>query len=135
MLVYLIKMERNGKIGYKAGVSKWGERNLIAKRFSDQYEDNRFFHNLDNLSIVDCVQFSRDTWKQAIVEAEHVEKIFLDKWKKSPSFCVETYFGWQRDELGYIGGVTEMIFLDEDQTEEQLVDGFKFTTRSLRGQT
>jgi len=126
-------MQRNEKVGYKAGVSKWGKHNLLSKRFGDQYEDNRFFHQLDQLSIVDCVQFSRDTWKQAIVEAEHVEKIFLDKWKKSPSFCVESYFGWQRDELGYIGGVTEMIFLNQDETEEQLIESFKDITRSLRG--
>jgi len=133
LLVYLIKMERGGKVGYKAGVSKWGKNNLLSKRFSDQYEDNLFFQQLDNLSIVDSVQFSRDSWFEANKDAEQVERTFLNKWKKSPSFCVETYFGWERDELGYIGGVTEMIFLDNETTEEDLVNSFKEVTEVIRG--
>lgn len=123
MIIYLVKMihKPSQKVCYKIGHTQ----KKIAERFSSE-EYNDF-----DITRLSHIFFSHDKWAYAKVAAETLEFAIQQVIPpKSPSFIIEDYFNVPRDTLK-IGGVTELIFLKENQTEQLIVDRFNVFVDSV----
>jgi hypothetical protein len=106
-----------GKVMYKTGHTKWGPANFT-KRFEDE-EYSTF-----DIELLSNIMFSHPDWKVAkavIITIENMIRAIIPA--KDPSFMIEDYFGREPGTMK-ISGVTELIFLKENQTEDKLVSVF-----------
>jgi len=116
MMIYLVKMTDRvtGKSMYKSGHTKWGPENFM-KRFD--YPEYETF----NIELLNYALLSHPNWnvaKAAIIAIENMTRVIIPP--KSPSFMIEDYFERPAGSMK-IGGVTELIFLKENQTEDDLI--------------
>jgi hypothetical protein len=120
MILYLIKLVHKvtGKVMYKIGHTKWSADNFH-KRFD--YPEYECFE----ITLLASYQISHSNWtvaKTAIITAENMIRAVIPP--KDPSFMIEDYFEQPRGSMK-LSGVTEMVFLTDDQTEQDLINTFK----------
>lgn len=113
-----------GKVMYKIGHTKWGP-NKFHKRFD--YPEYECF----DIELLGYAIISHANWnvaKAAIITAENMIRAIIPP--KDPSFMIEEYFERPPGSMK-LSGVTEMIFLKESQTEEQLVNMFNRFSKAI----
>ena len=118
MVVYLVKLvhKKSGKVQYKRGITKWL---YPLKRF----DDPKYY--IFDISLLDKYDYSHDNWAVARTHVNVFEQVLNGLWPpKSRDFNVEQHLGEEAGVLDDVG-VTEFIYLKDDQTEDQLVKQFK----------
>ena len=119
MMLYLVKLTDRitSKVMYKIGHTKWGPANF-RRRFDDPEYATFAIELLGHGSV------SHTNWnvaKTAIITAENMIRAVIPA--KDPSFMIESYFERAPNSMR-LSGVTEMVFLRDNQTEDQLVAMF-----------
>lgn len=119
MMIYCVKfIDRvTDKVMYKIGHTKYGPKNFH-KRFD--YPEYDCF----DIELLDHVILSHGDWKvakAAIISIENMIRVVIPA--KSPSFMIEEYFDREPNTMK-LSGVTELIFLKENQTETMLLSTF-----------
>lgn len=126
MLIYLVRMTHRPtlKLTHKSGHSKQSLRSW-QERFKDpEYDDF-------DIELLAGKEFSHPNWNIAKAVAITIENAFRAVWPaKEPSFMIEEYFEVEPGTLKF-SGVTELIFLKDNQTEKQLIDTFNIIANSL----
>lgn len=128
MLLYLVKLthKKTGKVFYKRGKSKWGQYNVIEKRFRADPA-----YDIFDIELLAHIQLSRTKLHDANLIINTVEQVLNGQWEpKDRDFNVEQYLGENDGTLDSCG-VTEFIFLKEDETEDMLVMHFKTAEKYL----
>ena len=125
-MLYLVRMTHRptSKVCHKRGHTKWGAKNFM-KRFKDE-EYNDF--DFDLLAYQYFSHTNLPIAKSVIIAIENVLKSIWPP--KDPSFMIENYFEAAPGSMK-ISGVTELIFLKENQTENDLIKTFKTIASSL----
>ena len=126
MMIYLVKMtdQETGKVVYKTGHTKWGPDNYM-KRFD--YPEYATF----NVELLSYAMLSHPNWnvaKAAIIAIENMTRVIIPP--KDPSFMIEDYFERPSGTMK-IGGVTELIFLKDSQSEDDLVYMFSKFVKAI----
>ena len=119
MMIYLVRMtdRKTEKVMHKFGHTKWGPSNYM-KRFD--YPEYATFQ----IDLLSYAQLSHNNWnvaKAAIITAENMIRAWIPA--KDPSFMIEDYFERPAGTMK-LSGVTELVFLKEGQTEQDLVTVF-----------
>ena len=126
MMLYLVRMMHRptNKVCHKEGHTKWGAKNFM-KRFEDEeYKDFDF-------ELLAYQNFNHPNFAVAKSVIITIENALRSVWPaKDPSFMIEDYFEAEPGSMK-IGGVTELIFLKENQTENDLIKTFKTIASSL----
>lgn len=126
MMLYLVRMihRPTKKICHKEGHTKWGAKNFMKRFESEEYKDFDF-------ELLAYQYFSHENWAVAKSVITTIENALRSIWPaKDPSFMIEDYFEADPGSMK-ISGVTELIFLKENQTENDLIKTFKIVTSSL----
>ena len=126
MMLYLVRMTHRPtkKVCHKKGHTKWGAKNFMKRFESEEYKDFDF-------ELLAYQYFSHDNWAVAKSVIITIENALRSIWPaKDPSFMIEDYFEAEPGSMK-ISGVTELIFLKENQTEDDLIKTFKTITSSL----
>lgn len=113
-----------GKVMHKIGHTKWGP-NKFHNRFD--YPEYQCF----DIELLSYAIISHTDWnvaKTAIITAENMIRAIIPP--KDPSFMIEDYFERPPGSMK-LSGVTEMVFLKESQTEEQLVNMFNRFSKAI----
>lgn len=119
MMIYCVRMidKRTGKVMYKTGHTKWGPKNYMKRFEDDQY-------STFDIELLSYICFSHSDFKVAkavIITIENMIRAVIPA--KSPSFMIEDYFEREPGSMK-LSGVTELIFLKENQTEDMLLKTF-----------
>lgn len=126
MMLYLVRMTHRPtkKICHKKGHTKWGAKNFKKRFEGEEYKDFDF-------ELLAYQYFSHDNWAVAKAVIITIENALRAIWPaKDPSFMIEDYFDVAPGSMK-ISGVTELIFLKENQKESDLVKTFKVIASSL----
>ncbi len=126
MLIYLVRMTHRptNKVTHKSGHSKNSQRNWRERFNYPEYDDF-------DIELLAGKEFSHENWNVAKAVITTIENAFRSVWPaKDPSFMIEDYFGVEKGTMK-ISGVTELIFLKDNQTEQDLINTFKNITNSL----
>jgi len=122
MVLYLVKLthKKTGLVLYKRGyTSKARPERVVDYRFGGSEFD------MFNVELLDSYEFSHDNFVVARAVIMSMESTLNGVWPcKEREFNVEQYLGEQPGTLDNTG-ITEFIYLKEDQTEQDLVDHFK----------
>lgn len=126
MMLYLVRITHRptNKICHKTGHTKWGAKNFMERFKNEEYKDFKF-------DLLAHQYFSHKNWAVAKSVITTIENVLRSVWPaKDPSFMIEDYFEAEPGSMK-ISGVTELIFLKENQTESNLIETFKTITSSL----
>ena len=126
MMLYLVRMTHRPtkKFCHKEGHTKWGAKNFMKRFEGEEYKDFDF-------ELLAYEYFSHDNWAVAKAVIITIENALRAVWPaKDPSFMIEDYFEAEPGSMK-ISGVTELIFLKENQTESDLIKTFKTLAGSL----
>lgn len=121
MKVYLAKFEKNDKVAYKIGHTKWFQSH---KRFEDPQYDV-----FDRVSILNDINIQHTDARVAREEAELVEGCLRAFFPKN--FRLEQHFITEEKVFDGLSGITEMFILSEGQTETFVVDIFNRVKRNV----
>ena len=116
MMLYLVRLTDRitSKVMYKIGHTKWGPNNFHKRFDAPEYD-------VFNIELLGHGSVSHPNWnvaKAAIITAENMIRAVIPA--KDPSFLLENYFDRAPGSMK-LSGVTEMVFLRDNQTEDQLV--------------
>lgn len=126
MMLYLVRMTDRvtGKQMHKMGHTKYGPDNFHKRFESPEYD-------CFDIELLGHASISHSTWsvaKAAIITAENMIRAVIPA--KPSSFMIESYFDRPPGSMK-ISGVTELIFLKDNQTEEQLVSLFNKFSKAI----
>ena len=124
MVCYLVKLvhKKTGLVQYKRGITKWLDP---LKRFEDEKYD------IFDISVLNLFVYSNPSCVKANTVVNVFEQVLNGLWPpKQRDFNVEEYLGEEAGSLNDTG-ITEFIYLWDDQTEEQLVNHFEMAKKSM----
>lgn len=124
MVCYLVKLvhKKTGLVQYKRGITKWLDP---LKRFEDEKYD------IFDISVLNKFVYSNESWLKANTVVNVFEQVLNGLWPpKQRDFNVEEYLGEEAGSLNDTG-ITEFIYLRDNQTEEQLVNHFEMAKKSM----
>lgn len=121
MKVYLGKFEKNGKVAYKTGHTKWFKSE---KRFADDQ-----YKIFDKITILDDIYISHEDARIARKMSEGVEACLHAFFPKN--FYLEPYFMTEDHAFEGLSGITEMFILPEGWTEAQMLEIFRRVKRNV----
>jgi len=108
MKVYLAKFEKDGKVAYKIGHTKWF---IAEKRFADSQ-----YKKFDNITILDDIYIQHADPGVARSRVAHIEKWLQCMFYKD--FRLEDYFQTPTGYFDQLSGITEMFILDKGYNEQ-----------------
>ena len=122
MVLYLVKLthKKTGLVLYKRGyTSKARPPRVVEYRFGGEEFD------IFDVELLDSYEYSHDNFLVAKAVILSMEATLNGVWPcKEREFNVEQYLGEEQGALDNVG-ITEFIYLKENQTEEDLMEHFK----------
>jgi len=123
MKVYLARFEKNNKVSYKIGHTKFF---YSIKRFADEQ-----YKVFDNITIVEDINVQHASAITARLMAQLVEEWLHGVFPKN--FRLESHFVTEENLFDGLSGITEMFILEDNQTEDDVKRIFLNVKKILRG--